>query len=128
MPIDHDAWRSIDRRIDEKIAAQGGPAFVQGVVIKTDIKNNLIWLQEFGDQPIPLFTFDYDIKYYDTQPVGNVTSGSPVPVKVVPTKAVVTPKCPKVGDIVLVAQQYGSRRLPKCLGVLRSRNFIIPQE
>lgn len=121
MGLTRGDWAMIDRRINELAAS--APQFAQGVVIKADPTKNLIWLAEFGDQPIPIYTFDYDIKYYDTQPVGNVTSGSPVPINLVRKQAVVTPKCPKVGDTVLIAKQYGSRSLPKCLGVLRSRDF-----
>lgn len=121
MPLDRGDWAMIDRRINE--LAQNAPQFAQGVVIKADAKKNLVWVSEFGDQPIPIYTFDYDIKYYDTRPNGNVTSGQPVPTQLLRQQAIVTPKCPQVGDIVLIARQYGSRSLPKCLGVLRSRDF-----
>lgn len=128
MPLDHDTWRQVDNLINDRIKQSHGPFFSQGVVTRSDPTKNLVWLDEFGDQPIPLFTFDYDVKYYDTQPTGNVTSGQPVKTQLVVKKAVLTPKCPVVGDIVLVARQHGSRRLPKCLGVLRSRDFILPSD
>lgn len=127
MPLEHNDWIQIDNRIDQLIKNSHGPFFSQGTVIKADPVKNIVWLDEFGDQPIPMFTFDYDVKYYDTQPTGVVTSGQPCPIKLMPKKAVLTPQCPKVGDIVLVARQHGSRRLPKCLGILRSRDFIIPE-
>lgn len=123
MGLTNTDWFNIDRRIEDFVTGRTSPVFAQGKVIKADSKKNLVWLKEFGDQPIPVFTFDYDIKYYDTQPTGNVTSGSPVKTQLKVKKAVVKPKCPKVGETVLIAKQHGSRSLPKCLGVLRSRDF-----
>lgn len=123
MGLTNTDWFNIDRRIEDIVRKYSSPTFAQGQVIKADPHKNLIWLKEFGDQPIPVFTFDYNIKYYDTQPTGNVTAGQPVTTQLIPKQAVVTPKCPVVGDIVLIAKQYGSRSLPKCIGVLRSRDF-----
>ena len=36
-----------------------------------------------------------------------------------------TVKMPKKGDLVLVAQHYGTSRLPKCLGIIKGKNFIV---
>ena len=239
MPLSFDDWRNIQDWVDKKIAASVGPYFAQGRVIRNDPQKNLIWLEEFGDQPIPMFAFDYLVKYYDTQPDGVVTTGdklwsvndssvpgvlasgatlnngqslyspnrkyhltmqgdgnlvlydsnnnskwssgtagsglyvtmqgdgnlviydnatprasywasntsgvshaylslgddgslvisldgAPINVITLPKFAIVTPVCPKVGEMVLVARQHGSRRLPKCIGVLRSIDFVIP--
>jgi hypothetical protein len=113
------------------LAAQG-EYFVQDVVVKSEPVNNLIWTKEFGDQPIPLFTFDYQVKYYDTE-VTSVT-GASSPYTVQKKRAPYTTKpyskeiqvlCPRKGDVVLIARHLGARRLPKCLGVLKSRNFIV---
>lgn len=120
MPLDHSDWANIYRAIE---AAAPTSIVVQGQVIKADPKRNLIWLKEFGDRPVPLYSFEYDIEYYDTEPNGNVTSGQPVPTQLVKKTARRKIVCPKVGDIVLVLQQHGSRRLPKCVGVLRSTGF-----
>lgn len=114
-------WFNIDRRIENIVGKFSSPTLAQGIVIKADANKNLVWLKEFGDQPIPVYTFDYDIKYYDTQPTG--VSGATVNTRLVVKKAVVTPKCPKVGETVLILKQFGSRALPKCIGVLRSRDF-----
>lgn len=114
MAIEYDEWRAIDDRIQTIINNSNAPQLTQGRVIRADPARNLVWLTDFRDQPIPLFAFDYEIKYYDTQPDGTVK------VK----HATVKPKCPQIGDTVLVARQYGSRRLPKCLGVLRSVDFM----
>lgn len=113
MAIDYREWSAIDDRVANLIGNSNSPAFTQGEVIKADPDRNLIWLNETRDQPIPLFAFDFEVKYYDTQPDGSVE------VK----HAKVKPKCPEVGDTVLVVKQYGSRRLPKCLGILRSVEF-----
>lgn len=120
MPLDHEDWRQIYKAIDKALPES---IVVQGKVIKADPLKNVIWLNEFGDQPIPLFSFDYDVEYFDTEPTGNVTSGSPVTTQLQKKKARVKAVCPKVGDTVLVLKQYGSRRLPKCVGVLRSTGF-----
>lgn len=112
MGLSRTDWSNIDRRINEIVRLSTAPVFTQGTVIKADPDRNLIWLRELGDQPVPLFTFDYKVTYYDTQALGLIRRD-----------AIVKPKCPQVGDVVLVAKQYGSRSLPKCLGVLRSRGF-----
>jgi hypothetical protein len=31
---------------------------------------------------------------------------------------------PQVGDIVLIAKHMGSRRLPKCIGVVKSTGYV----
>ena len=36
-----------------------------------------------------------------------------------------TIKMPKKGDLVLVAQHYGTSRLPKCLGIIQGKKFIV---
>jgi hypothetical protein len=113
MAIDYQEWNAIDRRIMQLINNSNTPEFTQGEVIKADPDRNLVWLNEIRDQPIPIFGFDYEVKYYDTQADGTVNV----------RKLRITPVCPQVGDIVLVAKQYGSLRLPKCLGILRSVEF-----
>lgn len=128
MPLNDADWRQIYSAIGDAIPPS---SIVQGVVIRSDELNNLIWLNEFGDQPIPLFMFDYQVTYFDTQPlVANLTTGA-VSSKVVKKQtriliADVKPLCPKVGDTVLVLKQHGSRRLPKCIGVLHSTNYLVP--
>lgn len=120
--LEHSDWFSIEREIDRQVRASSSPVFAQGEVIKADASRNLVWLKEFGNQPIPLFVFNYEVKYYDTVPTG-IDSNNQITTQLRVKKAIVKPMCPKVGDIVLVAKQFGSRRLPKCLGVLRSVDF-----
>ena len=38
--------------------------------------------------------------------------------------AEVRPKLPEIGDEVLIAKEMGNDLLPRCLGVLRSDNYI----
>lgn len=86
---------------------QMGSEVVYGEVVKRDASRKLIWLAEFGDQPIPLVAMRGHVKVYDT-------SGSGVGMK----KADIIYDVPKVGETVVVLRQLGSRRLPKCVGVI----------
>lgn len=81
-----------------------------GVVVKRDTSKRLVWLKEYGDQPIPIVGLRQEVTYYDTTPTG-------VKKKI----ALVEPVVPKVGELVVVLRQMGSRRLPKCLGPVLSR-------
>jgi hypothetical protein len=113
-------WRAIQDYV-QKIMAQRGEYFTVGVVVKRDDERKLVWTSEFGDTPIPLFTFDFTVKYYDTQ-----TTGAVKPKKTRPARGkqreveVVTPQ---IGETVLIARHLGSRNLPKCIGVMQSHNF-----
>lgn len=120
MPLDSSDWSQIYKAIER---SQSPSIMVQGKVVKADPQNNLIWLKEFGGIPIPLFGFDYEVTYFDTQPVGNAADGFPVNTQLIKNKARVKIVCPKVGDIALVIKQHGSRKLPKCVGVLKSTGF-----
>lgn len=115
MPITEGEWASI-RAMAEQVAVEVSGTrkdyFVMGKVIKRDPVKNLIWMTEFGDQPIPLFSFDYEVFYYAGTPLRKKT-------------AKVKPACPKIGQTVLVAREMGLNRLPRCLGVLRSKGFVI---
>jgi len=127
MPITNEEWLSIATHVEREVGRLIGRRrdyFLITVVTKRDTVNNLIWVPELTDQPIPLMAFDYDITYYDESPrgaqVGSYrTYKKPAEVKV---------KCPKVGETVLIAREMGSDFLPRCLGVLRSKNFILDQE
>lgn len=129
MALSHDDWREIQNLV-KRIVSQSGEPFVQGVVVKSDPVNKLIWLKEFGDQPIPLIAFDYKVKYYYNEPFGNTTAvGTAVQTRMKTRTTTAYSKdvevlTPRVGDTVLVAAHLGSRRLPKCLGVIKSKNYI----
>jgi hypothetical protein len=117
MPISEPEWASI-RKMVETIAGQYSGRrdahFSLGEVIKRDEDRKLVWLAEFGDQAIPLVYFDQEVKYYDENHLGVV--------KV--RKAPILMKVPQIGDTVLVAKEFGTRRLPRCLGVLQGFGFI----
>lgn len=129
MALSQSDWREIQKMVG-RMVGQIGQAFVQGEVVKSDPTKKLVWLKEFGDQPIPLIAFDYQVKYYYNEPFGNTTAvGNPVNTRMKTKKTQAYSKevevlCPKPGDIVLVAQHMGSRRLPKCLGVIKSKNYV----
>ncbi len=120
MPLSFRDWDEIYAAIRKVVGDQGEP-FQQVKVIRSDPVNKLVWAKEFGDTPIPLFTNYYQISY--TYKDG----GRTVIGKTVPYSNNVEVLVPKVGDIILVAQHLGSRVLPKCIGVLASKNFIQPE-
>lgn len=131
MPFTHDEWREIQNLIGRVVEGQG-EYFVQDVVVKSDPVRKVIWTKEFGDQAIPLFAFDYQVKYFESETTG-VSGTSPGPYSVAkkinpkktkPYTKEVEVLTPRKGDVVLIARHLGARRLPKCLGVLKSKNFI----
>ncbi len=118
MPLSFNDWAEIHNVIRKTVADTGEP-FVQGKVIRNDLINKLVYLKEFGDTPIPLVAHHYQVKYLSRD-----SSGRIIILKTVAYSADVEVLVPKVGDIVLVAQHLGTRSLPKCLGVIMSRNYI----
>lgn len=111
-------WKSIQNFVNARIAEQG-EYFTQGKVIKRDVVNKLIWLKEFGDQPIPLVAFNYQVKYYIVD-----AAGKTVPRQTKEFSKDVQVSVPQVGEVVLVARMMGSARLPKCLGVIQSTKYV----
>lgn len=128
MPIEEAEWTSIAIHVEQEIARLMGRRrdyFIMTIVIKNDETKNLVWVEEFGPQPIPCFMFDYEVTYYDTVAGG----GPPFDKNSIHKKlAKVRPLCPKIGDVVIIAREMGADRLPRCLGVLRSVDFIIDEE
>jgi hypothetical protein len=115
MPIAIEEWPSITAAIS-KAVSKIGTSHVQGKVVKRDVERGLIYMNEFGAQPVAMVGFDYEVKYYDTQPDGTVE------VK----KVIVKPMLPKVGQTVLVAKLLGSRRIPRLIGVIQARDYVVP--
>jgi len=116
--ITNSDWRAIQEFVDKRVT-RGGEPFVQATVIRVNQTNKTIFCKEFGDTPIPLLSFDYQVKYMFKETTGAVTIKT--------TKAhseEVEVLVPRVGDTVLIAQHFGSRRLPKCLGVIKSQHFV----
>lgn len=119
MGLNQSDWREIQKYVNQ-LFAQSGEAFAQGAVVKNDAVKKLVWLKEFGDQPIPLISFDYRIKYYVPDGLGNSVAKKTAAHSDEEVEVLV----PRVGDIVLVARHMGSRRLPKCLGVIKSTGYV----
>lgn len=113
-------WRAIQDYVLKVVSQRGEPLTVD-VVVKRDDERKLIWTREFGSTPIPIFTFDYTVKYYDTQTSGAVKAKKTRPARGKQREVEVV--TPKVGDTVLIARHLGSRNLPKCIGVMQSHNF-----
>ena len=111
MALSDADWNSIYTAIAKAIPPN---EVVYGKVVKRDEKKKLIWLKEFGEQPIPLVGFNGTVTVYDETAQG-------VKKKVVK----VEPQVPRVGELVVVLRQMGVRRLPKCVGVVLSRGFVI---
>jgi hypothetical protein len=118
MALTQRDWNEIQRFVGSLVAQQG-EAFVQGEVVRNDPVKKLIWMKEFGDQPIPLISFDYQVKYYYRDAAGNM-----VPRTTKANTKEVDILVPRVGETVLVARHMGSRRLPKCLGVIKSTGYV----
>ena len=129
MAFTHDEWREVQNMVNRVVEGQG-EYFVQDIVVKSDPIRKVIWTKEFGDQAIPLFTFDYQVKYYQNKSIENTGAPNYIPITTIfPRKSVAYSKevevlTPRKGDVVLIARHMGARRLPKCLGVLKSKKFI----
>jgi len=121
MAISYREWDEIYAAI-KKIVGGAGEPFRQVKVIRVDANNKLVWAAEFGDTPIPLFAHYYQVSYTYKDASGRTVIG-----KTVPYSNNVEVLVPKVGDIILVAQHLGTQGLPKCLGVLISKNFVLPE-
>jgi len=58
-------------------------------------------------------------------PVVTITPTISVPTSIVEKNGKVDPVNPKVGDIALIAFERGTIRLPRCVGILQSKNFVM---
>lgn len=120
MPFTDSDWNAIQEFVN-RLLSRSGDAFVQGKVVRSDSARKVVWLKEFGDVPIPLVAFDYQVRFRYKETTGTTTVA-----KTDPYSDDVEILTPRVGDIVLVAQQFGTRRLPKCLGVIKSKRYVEP--
>lgn len=115
--ISEQEWNSI-RSVAEKISAEVSGRRVEffqtGRVIKRDERNRLVWIQGMGDVAIPIVSFEFDVRYYETDAHGNA----------IVRKARALLDVPKVGQTVLVAFELGISRLPRCLGVILGKNWL----
>lgn len=117
--------RFVTQQIDNQIGRRRDYFFI-AKVLKNDKDNNLIWVKELGDQPIPLLAFNYDVDYFDETPRGVLTTsvGTAAKFKTTKKKARVKVQCPKKGETVLIAREMGSDFLPRCLGVIQSKKYL----
>jgi hypothetical protein len=132
MPLTEPEWLSISAMVEKivrRVAGTKGDYFITGKVLKVDKANKCIYLREFGDQPIPLVGFEYEITYYDESPRGTNygASGSAAQFKTRKKKAKVEIVMPRRGQTVLVAREMGAQRMPRCLGVIQGKKWIIPE-
>ena len=73
-PITEGEWVSIRALAERVIAATGGgQQILTTKVAKVDPARKVIWVPEFGDQPIPLVDFTGDTRIYDSDvPIGGI--------------------------------------------------------
>lgn len=116
--ISQSDWKQIQKYVEKRLAEQG-EYFTQGIVIKNDQVNKLVWLKEFGDLGIPCIAFDYQVKYYYVDAAGHFQ-----PRKTKAYDREVEILVPQVGDVVLVARLLASRNLPRCIGVIKSKQIL----
>ena len=131
MPISEGEWESIAnlaRKVAREESGSRRDYFVTGKVVKVDAKNKCIYLQEFGQQAIPIVGFSHQVTIYDETPRGvNTTSvGSSADYRTIKKVITVETIMPKRGDSVLVVREFGTSRLPRCLGVIQGKNWITP--
>lgn len=113
MAITEPEWLSITNLI-RRLMGQKGEYFITAKVIKRDEAKMCVYVKELGDQAIPIVDFKYEITYYDTNQTGQV----------IPKKAKVKTIVPAVGETVTIALEFGTRRLPRCIGVIQGRGWI----
>jgi hypothetical protein len=120
MPISDGEWESI-RRLVSRLNSKRGEEIVTGQVVKSDRVKNLVYLKEFGTQPIPMVAQDYDVSYYDTQ---YTLVGGVLKAVTVKKQCKVSLKIPVKGDTVVVLREWGTSRLPRCLGRLYGAGWM----
>jgi hypothetical protein len=114
MAISDGEWDSIRELVNRMFSTRADP-FVTGRVTKVDANNKNIYMGEFGQQPIPMVANDFEIWYYDTLPNG----------RTVKKKAKASLVMPGKGNTVVVARELGTHRLPRCLGKLVGKRWIL---
>jgi len=64
MPVSYPEWNEIQGKIKTLLAQKGEP-FSIGRVIRRDARRKLVWVSGFGQEPIPMMSFNGDINIYD---------------------------------------------------------------
>jgi hypothetical protein len=121
MPVNEQEWASIQNMVEREVARIIGKRMDYFILTRANIvdeENMNIYCDEFGQTPVPMFAWEYEVKYYDSTFSGDVVLKY-AKVRVLP---------PVVGDTVLIAREMGADRLPRCLGVLKSTNFLIDED
>jgi hypothetical protein len=127
MLEDHewDSIREFVTKLTKEIAGRRSDPVIISRVTKNDLNNRLVWIKELEDVPIPLYGFEYEVKYYDETPKNTGWGWGDyfTDVKIATARL----KVPKVGELVIVVREMGSNRMPRCLGALNSTNFAIDE-
>lgn len=126
MPLDDRDWQAIYEAINRMSAPT---EFVFGIVNRRDTKHKLVWIEEFGDTPIPLVGFGANISVYDTTPTGNIVDvDMDIDTENLPRVFQSDPIVPLIGDVVCVIRQFGRNRVPHCIGKALSTTNYDPEE
>lgn len=124
MPMSEEEWASVSRFVELEVGKLIGrrrdPLFTAKVT-KRDEENKLVWVKELGDQPIPILAFDYEVTYFDESPRGTSGGGSYKTYKKTATVDIIVPQ---IGQLVIIAREMSYDGHPRCLGVVKSRNYI----
>lgn len=108
------------RALIQRMFSTKAEPFITGRVTKVDNTNKNVYMSEFGQQPIPMVAQDFEVVYYDTQ--WNPSTSKNVTVKKTAKVSVVMPK---KGDTVVCARELGTHRIPRCLGKLIGKKWIL---
>lgn len=104
---------AVVERVVAKLVGGRQSFFTTGTVIKRDKKKKLVWLKEYGPQAIPVVGLRSTVTYYDTDSTGKVTK----------KLARVDVEVPRQGETVLVCNEWGMKRMPRCLGVIQGKGW-----
>ena len=113
MGLSEADFASIKTMVDAAVGALG-ETLLTAKVIKRDVARKLVWVKEIGDQPIPCIAFRSTVRYYDEDKSGIIHA----------KETVVEIVVPKLGETILIALERGTRRLPRCLGIIQSLEFM----
>jgi hypothetical protein len=119
-------WAMIYKAIESRVQPS---EIVYGEVIRRDIKHRLVWIDEFGDQPIPLVGFNYNVPVLDVEPLGSIVDPD-LDIQMIPRQRAFSGNVivPQIGEVVLVLRQFGRNRLPHCIGTALSTVNYSPDD
>jgi hypothetical protein len=123
MPLDSEDFASIANLVELEVGRLIGrrrDAFIVCAVKRRDQRKKLIWVKEFGDQPIPLVSFQHIIEYFDESPRGTVCSFMTYR----KTGVTIGTFVPELDELVLIVRDMGYDGHPYCLGVIQSVDYI----